>query len=105
MFLDNSFTRGKGRNHLSTKMMKPISFSVLAPEAATVSIVGDFNQWNPRANPMARRPDGGWIAQVEMPHGHHRYTFLVDDKPVLDPRATGITRNDRNERVSLLAVS
>jgi hypothetical protein len=29
----------------------------------------------------------------------------VDGEMVLDPRAMGITRNDRDERVSLIAVS
>jgi hypothetical protein len=104
MFLDNPFTRSTGRPG-SKKMAKPISFSLLAPEANAVCIVGDFNNWKPGATPLTRRPDGGWIGQVEMPHGHHRYVFLVDEQRVLDPRATGITRDDKNERVSLIAVS
>jgi len=105
MYLDNPFTRSNARHPSAKKMSKPISFSLLAPEAASVTVAGDFNGWNPRANPLTRRPDGGWIAQIDLHHGHHRYVFLVDDQPVLDPRASGTTRNDRNERVSLLAVS
>jgi hypothetical protein len=31
--------------------------------------------------------------------------FLIDGKPTLDPRAQGIARNERNEKVSLLAIS
>jgi hypothetical protein len=42
---------------------------------------------------------------LELTHGHHQYLFLVDGQPVLDPKASGIARNDRNERVSLIAVS
>ena len=49
--------------------------------------------------------DGWWFIEVQLTHGHHRYRFLVDDKPVLDPQGTGIARNERNEQVSLLAVS
>ncbi len=56
-------------------------------------------------SPQRRRVDGGWFIEVQLTHGHHRYRFLVDDQPVLDPRGTGIVRNERNERVSLLAVS
>ena len=46
-------------------------------------------------------------AKIALPltHGHHHYQFLVDGEPALDPRATGIARNERNERVSLLSVS
>jgi len=42
---------------------------------------------------------------VQLTHGHHQYLFLVDDEPILDPKGTGIARNERNERVSLMAVS
>jgi len=49
--------------------------------------------------------DGWWIAQVELGHGHHQYQFLVDGQPMLDPHATGVVRTERDERVSLIAVS
>ncbi len=80
-------------------------FSCQAPEAKQVSIVGDFNNWETNATPMIRRPDDQWVASLELSHGFHRYVFLVDGRPTLDPNASGIACNDRNERVSLLAVS
>lgn len=86
-------------------MAKPINFFCFAPEATHVSLVGDFNDWQPTAHPMNRQPDGSWTAQVPLHHGHHMYQFLVDGKPVLDPRAHGVARNRRNERASLIAVS
>jgi 1,4-alpha-glucan branching enzyme len=70
-----------------------------------VSLVGDFNGWKPTATPMRRMPDGRWMASLELHHGHHPYLFIVDGKPWLDPKASGIARNSRNERVSLIAVS
>jgi len=54
---------------------------------------------------MSRTSEGRWMASLELHYGHHQYLFLVDGKPVLDPNANGIARNDRNEQVSLLAVS
>jgi 1,4-alpha-glucan branching enzyme len=86
-----------GRHH--------VNFFCTAPQARSVSLVGDFNTWDPAATPMQRMPDGRWMAGLDLRHGHHRYLFLVDGIAVLDPLATGITRNDRNERVSLLSVS
>ncbi len=86
-------------------MAKPINFFCFAPEAEQVSLVGDFNDWQPGAHAMRRQPDGSWNLQVALHHGHHQYRFLVDGKPMLDPRATGVARNAQNERVSLLAVS
>jgi 1,4-alpha-glucan branching enzyme len=73
--------------------------------AQSVTLVGDFNGWNRAATPMRRMPDGRWLASLELHHGHHRYLFLVDGNPQLDPNSTGTVRNDQNQRVSLIAVS
>jgi len=54
---------------------------------------------------MTRHPDGSWSVQVPLHHGHHLYRFLVDGQPTLDPRAQGVVRNARNERVSMIPVS
>jgi 1,4-alpha-glucan branching enzyme len=86
-------------------MAKPINFFCFAPEAKRVSLVGDFNDWQPGVHPMTRQPDGSWTIQVPLHHGHHLYRFLVDGQPALDPRANGVGRDARNERASLLAVS
>ncbi|MCX6903812.1 MAG: isoamylase early set domain-containing protein [Verrucomicrobia bacterium] len=87
------------------KTLRPITFICNAPQAKTVSLVGDFNGWNPSAHPMRQMPDQAWFLTLELGHGHHRYAFLVDGALVLDPRAQGITRNDKGERVSLVPVS
>lgn len=92
--------------HYSAKdNVKPVNFYCAAPNAKHVCLVGDFNNWSPAAAPMERRFDGWWFLQVLLPHGHHRYRFLVDGKPVLDPKASGVTFDERKERVSLVAVS
>ena len=82
-----------------------VSFFCGTKEAGHVFLVGDFNHWNPTATPMNRMRDGQWMASLELPHGHHRYLFLVDGEPQLDPNASGVARNEHNERVSLIAVS
>ena len=87
------------------KTLRTVNFVCHAPQAQTVSLVGDFNGWSPVANPMKRMPDGAWLLSVDLKHGHHRYAFLVDGHVTLDPRAQGITRNDHGERVSLVPVS
>ena len=87
------------------KMQKPVNFICNAPAAKSVSLVGDFNDWDPTAYPMKQQPDGAWMIQIPLNHGHHHYQFVVDGKPTLDPRAQGVARNEQNEKVSLLAVS
>ena len=87
------------------KTLRAINFVCNAPQASFVSLVGDFNEWNPEAHPMKQMPDRSWLLLVELKHGHHRYAFLVDGVLTLDPRAQGVTRNDKGERVSLVPVS
>jgi 1,4-alpha-glucan branching enzyme len=91
--------------HSVKKTVKPVHFVCVAPNAKKVTLVGDFNDWHPDAQPLKRQVDGSWSAHVVLGHGHHHYQFLVDGKPTLDPRAQGIARNEANEKVSLLAVS
>jgi 1,4-alpha-glucan branching enzyme len=96
---------GRKDRYSARGMAKPVNFFCVAPEAKQVSLIGDFNDWQPEAHPMNRQPDGSWHIAVPIHHGHHHYQFLVDGRPVLDPRATGIARNHKNERASLIAVS
>ena len=81
------------------------NFFCEASGASQVTLAGDFNGWDRAATPMSRAADGRWMASLELPHGHHRYIFLVDGKPTLDPNASGKTRNDQNEVVSLMYLS
>ena len=100
--------RGASESQRSFSSRRPqhhVTFFCNAPGAESVRLVGDFNEWNPTATPMSRTSDGRWMASLELHHGHHQYLFVVDGKPFLDPNASGIARNDRNERVSLIAVS
>lgn len=82
-----------------------VDFFCRAPEAKQVSLIGDFNAWEASAHPMKRMPDGGWVLRLELSHGHHQYLFLVDGKAMLDPNAMGKVHNERNETVSLIAIS
>jgi 1,4-alpha-glucan branching enzyme len=86
------------------KVIKPVPFMYIG-EAESVYVIGDFNDWDPTAHPMKHHVDGAWRVNIPIPHGHHHYMFLVDGKAILDPRSHGIARNERNEKVSLLAVS
>ena len=77
------------------KTLRAMNFICNAPRAKSVSLVGDFNEWNPAAHHMKQMPDRAWLVTVELKHGHHRYAFLIDGHLTLDPRAQGITRNAR----------
>jgi 1,4-alpha-glucan branching enzyme len=82
-----------------------VNFSCFAPFAKQVSLVGDFNYWDPVANAMHSMPDGGWVLTLPLHHGHHQYYFLIDGCPTLDPRSSGTVENELGEPASLIAVS
>ena len=91
--------------HLAKKMAKPINFYYAVPEAKSVHLMGDFNNWNPKSLPMQRRADGWWSIQVPLSAGDHQYLFLVDGIPTLDPHAVGTAHGNRYASVSIIAVS
>jgi 1,4-alpha-glucan branching enzyme len=55
-----------------------ISFHFNAPEARSVSIVGDFNSWSLNAKQLRRRKDGVWWAVLRLSPGVYQYKFVVD---------------------------
>ena len=59
-----------GRTTSATPSTVKLTF-VLAPDAATgsVSVLGDFNHWDPLAHPLKRRSNGTRSVSVEVPAG------------------------------------
>lgn len=104
MFTESPF-RGKRSPDSAHRNLHHAPFFCDAPEAKQVSLIGDFNHWNPNATPMVRQPDGKWMVSLELRHGYHQYVFLLDGQRVLDPMAIGRTRDAQNQMVSLVAIS
>jgi hypothetical protein len=83
----------------------PVRFSVVAPGAAKVSIVGDFNEWNPESLPMRRSSDERlWEVEVRLPLGRYSYAFVIDGKLAPDPAAPRSGGDDFGTPNSLLLV-
>jgi 1,4-alpha-glucan branching enzyme len=54
--------------------------SVAAPGAKNVCIVGDFNNWNTRANPMKRLENGDYEISLKFqPRKEYHFRYLIDD--------------------------
>ena len=47
-------------------------------EAATLSVVGEFNGWNPEAGQMKRRKDGIWARTIRLLPGTYRFRYVTD---------------------------
>ena len=62
----------------AAKELASAQFVLHARDARSVSVVGDFNDWDPNATPLARTGDGVWYAVVRLRPGTVRYAYLVN---------------------------
>ena len=76
---------------LSARVVK---FVLVAPQASTVSLVGDFNGWDAEATPATRQPDGTWATFVQLRPGRHVYSFVLDGKVFMNDPAAPVTPDD-----------
>lgn len=76
--------------------VKLVQFMLVAPSARTVSVVGDFNDWDPSATPLREAAGAGvWTITVPLTAGRHQYVFMVDgNRWTPDPSAPVAVEND-----------
>jgi hypothetical protein len=80
-------------------------FVLVAPQAATVALVGDFNDWDPQRTRMRAASRGMWTAVVPLAPGRHRYAFLVNGVDwVADPSAPTAADNEFGAPSSVVTV-
>ena len=78
------FQTGKARQAYLTfgchyqKKTKTHRFTVWAPNAKSVSVVGDFNFWNPLAHPMKGDKDGIYTIEIEGLKKGDLYKYYVE---------------------------
>jgi 1,4-alpha-glucan branching enzyme len=75
----------KDKNLAEVKPMTQFAFQ--APTARHVSLAGDFNNWNTKAGPMHKGPDGVWHLGVALKPGRYEYRFFADEAWCDDPAA------------------
>lgn len=70
---------------------KGILFQYYSPSARTVTVAGEFNNWEhkpdqSRAIKLKKDEDGIWQATVEIPAGRYMYKYVIDYQTwILDP--------------------
>ena len=82
-----------------------VEFRLAAPEAGSVSLVGDFNAWRP-VHQLRRVSDTVWSVSVALEPGVYDYGFIVDGETLrLDPLAPRVADGFGGEssRLAVLA--
>jgi 1,4-alpha-glucan branching enzyme len=93
--INNSWKElGKGKNmakKINSKRSgtgRKQTFTITAPDALSVQLMGDFTQWEEHPINMEKGADGIWRTTVELPPGTHHYRFSIDGEWHNDPECT-----------------
>jgi len=84
-----------------------VTFEFLPPDGAkTVSLCGEFNEWNPETHLMTPRKGGRFSATVSLATGKsYRFKFLIDGKTwENDSEADGFKLNEFGAEDSTVSV-
>ncbi len=72
---------------------KATEFRVKAPNAKKVSLGGNFNNWDIKANPARKDSQGNWVAKLNLKPGRYEYKFFIDGSWVNDTSCSGCVTN------------
>jgi len=61
------------------------NFTLFAPEAQSVELVGNFTNWENNPIPLKKSKDGAWKTTVTLESGTYEYRFKVDGQWRNDP--------------------
>ena len=82
-----------------------VTFVLVAPEARSVALAGDFNDWDAARVLMRREASGLWTVDVPLTPGRYRYVFLVDGRRfVADPAAPRAVGDDFGTPTSVVTI-
>jgi 1,4-alpha-glucan branching enzyme len=70
-----------------------VAFSLEAPAANEVSVVADFNSWDPKTHPMKKDQNGVWKKTLMLLPARYEYKFIVDGQWQNDPKNASMCLN------------
>lgn len=77
-----------------------VAFRVWAPNAQSVFVKGDFNDWSDSATPLSHEEKGYWYADVSSARPGHEYKYVIvnGDRKLerIDPYARQVTNSTGN---------
>lgn len=81
-----------------------VTFALPSDEVAgNVSVLGDFNGWDPTAHPLKKRSNGTRSVSVELPAGEYRFKYCTaEGEWFCDPQVADTVDNEFNSTDSLL---
>ena len=83
------------KQYLKNNSICKVTFSIAAKEAENVSVIGDFNGWNTKADPLKKLKNGTFKGTVDLQKGQsYEFRYTVDGDYVNDEEADDYLWND-----------
>ena len=90
-----------------TPTLSSVPFTLKLPGAKSVTVIGDFNEWDPAKTPLTKisEKDDLWAVSVMLPPGQFQYQFVVDgEKRLVDPAAPQSVKSEFGDANSVVTV-
>lgn len=81
-----------------------VQFRIYNPDARFISLVGDFNHWNPEHDLLRKGKDGIWRVTKRLTPGRHRYRYLIDGNAAVDLYNENSSSDDAGDLCSLIEI-
>ena len=86
---------GIAKQYLKSKPVCKVTFTVPAKDAEKVSVIGDFNDWNPEKTVLKKLKSGAFKGTVAIPaENTYEFKYLVDGEYQNEPEADDVKWND-----------
>ena len=83
------------KQYLKTKPVCKVTFTVPAEDAKKVAVVGDFNDWSPKASTLKKLKNGTFKGTFDLPkESTYEFKYLVDGEYINEAEADGYQWND-----------
>lgn len=83
------------KKFLKTKPVCKVTFSISAPEATEVALVGDFNEWDVAASPLKKLKNGTFKVIVDLDtEKSYEYKYVIDGEYTNDDEPEALVFNE-----------
>ena len=83
------------KQYLKTKPVCKVTFTVPAEEAKEVKVVGSFNGWDEKKNPLKKLKNGNFKGTIDLEKDNsYEFRYVVDGNYVNDEQADAFAWNE-----------
>ena len=83
------------KQYLKSKPVCKVTFTVPAEEAKEVKVVGSFNGWDTKKNPLKKLKNGSFKGTIDLEsEKSYEFRYVIDGNYVNDEQADAFAWND-----------